>query len=95
MINITSIFGTIALVTSFIGLLPQSYKAFKTKSTSDLSMIMLLNYVLCSFAWIIYGIYTQTGFVISSNIIGFVSAVLLILQKRYYDIQNLQNLQQR
>lgn len=80
-----SIFGFIALATSFIGLLPQSYKAFKTRSTHDISMIMLLNYLCCSIAWIIYGICIDAGFVISSNIVGVASCMLLIWQKKHYD----------
>lgn len=85
MLIIQSAFGTIALATSFIGLLPQSYKAFKTKSTHDISMAMLLNYLICSLAWIIYGMCIHAGFVISSNIVGVASCVLLIWQKAYYD----------
>lgn len=85
MFGVQSIFGAIALISSFIGLLPQSYKAFKTRSTQDISMLMLINYLLCSVAWIIYGLYSQAGFVVLSNIVGVVSCVLLIAQKRYYD----------
>lgn len=83
--NIQTIFGIIALVTSFIGLLPQSYKAFKTKSTRDVSMLMLLNFLLCSLAWIVYGFKIHAGFVIASNIIGFATSLLLIMQKSWYD----------
>lgn len=86
-ISIESIFGAIALITSFVGLLPQSYKAFKTRSTTDISMIMLINYVICSLAWIIYGISINAGFVISSNVVGLASALLLVFQKRYYDVR--------
>lgn len=83
--SIESLFGFIALATSFVGLLPQSYKAFKTRSTDDISMIMLINYTVCSFAWIIYGLYIHAGFVVVSNIVGLASAVLLVGQKHYYD----------
>lgn len=85
MSNIQSLFGAIALITSFVGLLPQSYKAFKTRSTLDISMIMLMNYLMCSIAWIIYGICIRANFVIASNVVGLGSVALLILQKRYYD----------
>ncbi len=87
MFNLQTIFGIIALVTSFIGLLPQSYKAFKTQSTRDISMLMLLNFLLCSFAWIIYGFKIHAGFVIASNIVGLASSLLLIVQKSWYDNQ--------
>ncbi|MBS0635465.1 MAG: PQ-loop repeat-containing protein [Verrucomicrobia bacterium] len=77
--------GVIACVTSFIGLFPQIYKSLKTKSASDISMTMLINYLVCSLAWIVYGSASESFFVLSSNIIGLLSATILIFQKRYYD----------
>nr|WP_019350232.1 SemiSWEET family transporter [Fluoribacter dumoffii] len=77
--------GIIAFITSFIGLLPQIIKSLKTRSTQDLSMIMLINYLICSVAWIIYGSSTNSFFVISSNIVGLIVSLLLILLKRHYD----------
>lgn len=85
MLMIQSLFGFIALITSFVGLLPQSFKAYKTRSTQDISLLMILNFLLCSVAWIIYGICINAGFVVASNIVGLLSSVLLIAQKRYYD----------
>ncbi|MCW8409390.1 SemiSWEET family transporter [Legionella sp. PATHC035] len=77
--------GVIAFITSFIGLLPQIIKSLKTRSTQDLSMIMLINYLVCSVAWIIYGSSTDSFFVISSNVVGLIVSLLLILLKRHYD----------
>lgn len=77
--------GIIAFITSFIGLLPQIIKSLKTKSTQDLSMIMLINYLICSVAWIIYGSSTDSFFVISANVVGLIVSLLLILLKRHYD----------
>ena len=85
MFVVQSIFGYVALITSFIGLLPQSLKAYKTRSTQDVSMLMVLNYLLCSLAWIIYGTCIDAGFVVASNVVCLLSSVLLIGQKRYYD----------
>lgn len=85
MFIVQSIFGFVALITSFIGLLPQSYKAYKTRSTQDISMLMIMNYLLCSLAWIIYGTCISAGFVVASNVVCMLSSVLLIAQKRYYD----------
>ena len=80
--------GTLALITSFIGLLPQVFKALKTKSTQDISMLMLLNYTLCSFAWVIYGSNTDSFFVTCSNVIGLLVSLALIFLKRYYDTRS-------
>jgi len=84
-VSIVMFSGLIAFITSFIGLLPQIVKSLKTKSTQDLSMIMLINYLICSVAWIIYGSNTDSFFVISSNVVGLIVSLLLILLKRYYD----------
>ena len=77
--------GSIAFITSFIGLLPQIVKSVKTKSTQDLSMLMLINYLICSLAWIIYGSTTNSFFVLSSNVVGLLISLILILLKTHYD----------
>jgi MtN3 and saliva related transmembrane protein len=84
-VSLIIISGSIAFITSFIGLLPQVVKAIKTKSTQDLSMLMLVNYLICSLAWIIYGSSTDSMFVLSSNIVGLVISFMLIILKRHYD----------
>lgn len=83
--SIIMLSGSVALITSFIGLLPQIYKSLKTKSTKDISMLMLINYLLCSLAWIIYGGYTDSMFVLVSNLLGLLTSFILIVQKKYYD----------
>lgn len=83
--TILLISGGIAFITSFIGLLPQIIKTMKTKSTQDLSMMMLMNYLICSLAWIIYGININSMMVLSSNIIGSIISFILILLKKHYD----------
>jgi MtN3 and saliva related transmembrane protein len=86
-ITLENIFGTTALVTSFIGLIPQIYKAYVTKSSKDISMLMLANYTLCSVAWIGYGLLNGSDFVLSSNIVGLITCVISIGQKLHYDKQ--------
>jgi MtN3 and saliva related transmembrane protein len=84
-VSLVYIFGLIATITSFIGLMPQIYKTYKTKSAQDLSMLMLVNYLICSSAWIGYGLYTSSEFVVYSNIVCLISSMISIFQKRYYD----------
>lgn len=83
--EIANIFGFIALITSFIGLAPQIYKTFKTKSARDISFLMLYNYLICSVSWIIYGYQTNSEFVIYSNIVGSITSIISIMQKKHYD----------
>ncbi len=82
---VETIFGFIAFFTSVIGLLPQLIKSIKTHSTHDLSMTMLVNYLICSIAWIVYGSYTHSVFVLLSNIVGGCSSLILVLLKRQFD----------
>ncbi|MFP3030480.1 MAG: SemiSWEET family sugar transporter, partial [Wolbachia sp.] len=84
-INIEECFGFIALIASLIGLSPQVYKAYITKVTRDVSMLMLVNYLICSLSWIGYGLYQSSIFVVLSNIAGLVISIISIIQKCYYD----------
>jgi MtN3 and saliva related transmembrane protein len=82
---IEEIFGTMAMVTSIISLLPQIYKAAKTHSTSDISMCMLVNYAVCSVCWIVYGMLSGGVFVVWSNAFCGITSIISICQKRKYD----------
>lgn len=77
--------GTIALITSIIGLLPQVCKSYRTKSTKDVSMLMLLNYLVCSVAWIVHGASIGSTYVVWSNIFGGVVSIIAIAQKITYE----------
>jgi len=83
-VNLVDLFGLIALITSFVGLTPQIYKTYKTKSAEDISYLMLYNYLICSIAWIAYGVFTEADFVLYSNIVGTITSLISILQKRIY-----------
>jgi len=82
---ITTIFGTIAFITSVVGLLPQVIKTIQCQSAQDVSMLMLINYLICSLAWILYGYYAISWFVLGSNVLGLLSSMLLIVLKLNYD----------
>ena len=79
------IFGYIALITAIIGLLPQVIKSYKTHSTDDISMIMLINYFVGSFAWIVHGLSVNDNFVVWSNVLGGTVSIISIIQKLKYD----------
>ena len=79
------IFGYVALITAIIGLMPQVIKSYKTHSTDDISMVMLINYFVGSFAWIIHGLSVNDNFVVWSNVLGGTVSVISIIQKLKYD----------
>ncbi len=82
---IEEFFGTVALITAIIGLLPQVIKSYKTKSTDDVSMLMLINYFIGSVAWIIHGFCIASSYVVLSNIFGGIVSIISIYQKFIYD----------
>ena len=54
--NIVTISGFVGSICSAIALTPQIYKVYQTKSAKDISLLMLLNYLICSVSWMIYGL---------------------------------------
>ena len=82
---IRDLFGYVALVTTIIGLMPQIYKTYKTKSARDLSSLMLWNCFVCASSWLIYGVIVKDKMVTISNILALGPSIVLIFQKRKYD----------
>ncbi len=83
--SLVDITGWVAFITTVIGLFPQIFKAIKTRSTSDISMSMLINFMICSIAWIMYGFYSNSMYVQLSNILELLSCIVLIVIKIHYD----------
>lgn len=82
---IKDFFGYVALTTTIIGLIPQVYKTYKTKSARDLSAIMIWNCLVCASAWLVYGIFIKDKMVIISNVLALFTSTILIIQKNKYD----------
>ena len=72
--------GYFAGTLTTLAFLPQAIKAFRTRSTKDMSLTMWL--LLCTgiFCWLVYGIQLRAWPIIMTNGISFVlvSAVLLL-----------------
>ena len=79
------IIGSIASITSTISLIPQLLQTFKTKSVADLSLLMLINFFICSICWVIYGIILNATSVWITNIIMLIFSALLIILKIKYN----------
>ncbi|MBP9792185.1 MAG: hypothetical protein KBC27_03130 [Rickettsiales bacterium] len=79
-----TIIGFLAGLTSTISLLPQIYKTYTSKTTRDLSAIMLINFALCSLLWIIYGFLTNSMSVTITNIVMLICSVILVYFKLRY-----------
>ena len=83
-VDTINFFGLIAFITSFIGMLPQIYRTYILRSASEISTIMLANYLICSGSWVVYGYLTGSSVVVYSNVSNLLCALILLLQKNHY-----------
>ena len=78
------IISLIASTTSVVSLIPQIYRTYHLKSANDISIWMLINFVICSISWIIYGLITGAFSVWATNVIMLVFAIILLVFKVRY-----------
>lgn len=83
-ISCIDVAGGIASVTAMVGFTPQIYKVYKTKSAKDISALMVLNFLVCSLAWIVYGILVDAPYLFVTNIVAGIIDSILLGQKFYY-----------
>ena len=81
---VEAVFGTLGCVSSTIGLAPQVYKAFKTKSLDDVSTVMLVNFLIGSISWVVYGVHIASNPVLICNIAVVATSITALCQKAYY-----------
>ena len=83
---ITTIIGFIASFTSIVSLIPQIIQSYRTRSVRDISLLMLINFCICSISWVFYGILTDAQSVWLTNIImSLFSFILLYFKVKYND----------
>ncbi len=81
LVTIIGILAAFLTTTSFI---PQMIKVVKSKSTGDLSMIMVILLTLGIFMWLIYGILITSYPVIIANALSlFFNSVILFYKFKY------------
>ena len=68
--------GSSAAVLTMFGFVPQIIKIYKTKSVADVSLVMLLQFCLGMFLWLLYGLYIQDRILIVSNTISFLTLMV-------------------
>ena len=80
----TEILGTIAGICTTIAILPQIYKALKTKKTADISPVMLSILIFGLGLWCVYGIIKNDIPLIIFNGLGVLfNTTLLFLYFKY------------
>lgn len=83
--TIVDLFGFLAAVTSTLSLFPQIYKTSITKKADDISLGMLVLFIITAICWVVYGMMTHTWAVWLTNIIGLVFSTYLFILKCRYD----------
>ncbi len=78
------IVGLVAATLTTSSFMPQVYKAFKNKSTKDVSLTMYLILLLGLGLWIVYGVHIESLAIILANVITSILVVLILLLKLKY-----------
>ena len=84
MISIITIVGLIAAAFTTIALFPQLIKVWKTKSTSDISIVMFTLYSSGVFLWFVYGVYIGDVPIMVANSLAFIQALVIVMFKMKY-----------
>ena len=82
---IIQMIGYTAAIFISLNMLPQIFKAIKTKSVDDVSMFMLLFVSAGSLLWLVYGILLESMPIIVSDGFGTLTGFLLIGIKLKYN----------
>lgn len=82
--NVIDFIGMLAGVLAVVSFLPQAIKAYRTKSTNDISGPMFLLLILVALLWIVYGIFYQIpSLYISNALIVSIEIIIIILKFRF------------
>ena len=78
------ILGYIAGTMSSLVFLPQVIKTWKTKSATDISLVMFLFATTSVVLWLVYGIIIRNGSIIYTNsTVLFLSCIMLYFKLKY------------
>ena len=83
-VNYINLFGFSAALLTTIAFLPQLYKTWKTKSADDVSLTMLISFLIGIICWIIYGLKINSIPILISNIITFIFNFSILILKITY-----------
>jgi len=75
--------GFLAGLLTTLSFVPQVVKAYRTRSTADLSLAMLTTFSCGLGLWIFYGIATRQTPVVITNVVTFVLVVVLLWVKLF------------
>ena len=82
--DITNLFGFMAASLTTVAFLPQLYKTWQTKSADDVSLIMLILFIIGLICWIIYGLNINSIPILVANIITLIFNFSILILKTTY-----------
>lgn len=82
--NIIDLIGFFSGFCTTIAFLPQVIKAYKTRSTKDVSLLMFLVFTIGVAGWLIYGVLLMNVPIIIANIVTLFLAFLILVAKIRY-----------
>ena len=80
----TEIVGYLAAVFGTALMMPQLYKSFKTKRVDDISMVMLVVYLINCSLWESYGLLIKSNPVIICNFLALIIGSIQIYAKKKF-----------
>ena len=83
--NYIDLFGFLAALLTTIAFLPQLYKTWNTKSADDVSLIMLILFIIGLICWIIYGLKIHSIPIIVANIVTLIFNFSILILKLIYN----------
>jgi MtN3 and saliva related transmembrane protein len=83
--NIINYIGFFAGFCTTMAFVPQAIKAWKTKSTKDISLLMFLIFITGVIFWLIYGILIFKLPLIVANAVTLILAISILIAKIKYD----------
>lgn len=76
--------GYLAAILTTTAFVPQAMRAWRTRSTSDISLLMFLMLTVGIFLWLVYGILMHDAPLIAANLVtGILAASILYLKIRH------------
>ncbi|MCB2231026.1 SemiSWEET transporter [bacterium] len=79
-----TIIGLLAGILTTVSFLPQLIKAWRTKSTGDISLVMYVVFVIGVSLWLAYGIFLNSLPVILANAVTLLLALFIVALKIRY-----------
>ena len=86
--NYIDLFGFLAALLTTIAFLPQLYKTWQTKSADDVSLLMLILFIIGLICWIIYGIKINSIPILVANIFTLIFNFSILILKITYRKNN-------